>query len=154
MGWTSMYDGSQIKEEEMTEWLDDTIEAIRDGHPPRHILEIGTGTGMILFNLAKEFESYIGLEPAETATNFVTKMIKTIPGLANKTQIRLGTAADLPLLPRLKSPTTVVVNSSSPVLPISRILHKGSGGPGPAPRCAAVILRRREVLRIVRPVSC
>ena len=34
MGWTSIYNGSQIKEEEMTERLNDTISIIRSGHPP------------------------------------------------------------------------------------------------------------------------
>ncbi|GKU13154.1 unnamed protein product, partial [Fusarium langsethiae] len=34
IGWTSMYDGSEIDKDEMNEWLDDTIEAILDGKPP------------------------------------------------------------------------------------------------------------------------
>ncbi len=51
MGWTSMYDGNPIDQAEMNEWLDDTIAAIRSGGQPVNVCEVGTGTGMILFNL-------------------------------------------------------------------------------------------------------
>ena len=63
---------------------------------------------MIVFNLAEGLESYVGLEPAETAAAFVTKMVKTTPRLADKVEIHVGTAADISMLPRLKFPTTVV----------------------------------------------
>ncbi|KAF4485678.1 enniatin synthase [Fusarium agapanthi] len=66
-GWTSMYDGSEIDKVEMQEWLDDTIKTLRDGQAPGHVLEVGTGSGTILFNLGNGLQSYRGLEPVDTS---------------------------------------------------------------------------------------
>ncbi|KAF4458392.1 Enniatin synthase [Fusarium albosuccineum] len=78
-GWTSMYDGREIDKAEMQEWLDDTMQTLHDGQVPSHVLEIGTGSGMILFNLGAGLQSYAGLEPSKSATEFVNKVIKSIP---------------------------------------------------------------------------
>lgn len=95
LGWKSMYDGSAIPLDEMTEWLDDTMRTILDGHRPAgHVLEIGTGSGMILFNLGQGLKSYAGLEPSETAATFVNKTIDSIPTLRGKAQVHVGTATD------------------------------------------------------------
>ncbi|KAH8662495.1 hypothetical protein BX600DRAFT_382509 [Xylariales sp. PMI_506] len=112
VGWTSMYDGSQIANAEMKEWLDDTMETIRNiGCTPRDVLEIGTGSGMILFNLAEEFQSYVGLEPSERAVDFSTKAAKSIPTLAGKVQIIKATAADVTHLAMPNQPNLVILNS-------------------------------------------
>jgi SAM-dependent methyltransferase len=112
MGWTSMYDGSAINKAEMQEWLDDTIQALLDGQEPGRVLEIGTGTGMVLFNLAKSIglESYVGLEPSRKATTFVTHAIKSSPALAGKADVHIGTAIDVGRLGNLR-PDLVVLNS-------------------------------------------
>ncbi|KAL7771443.1 hypothetical protein CFE70_001386 [Pyrenophora teres f. teres 0-1] len=60
VGWTSMYDGSDIDKAEMNEWLDDTIDTMLNGQRPGNVLEIGSGTGMILFNLGDGLQSYVG----------------------------------------------------------------------------------------------
>lgn len=108
-GWTSMYDGSEIDKSEMQEWLDDTIHTLRDGHVPGHVLEIGTGTGMILFNLGS-VESYVGLEPTKSAVEFVNKAIKTLPNLAGRAEVHIGTATDIDQLSGLR-PDLVILNS-------------------------------------------
>lgn len=110
-GWTSMYDGKIIDATEMDEWLDDTIAAIRDGGQARAVLEIGTGTGMILFNIVEGLTSYVGLDPAQRAVDFVHTMAQSIPALADKTRVQLGTAADIKELGELNSPNLVIVNS-------------------------------------------
>ncbi|KAK1914068.1 hypothetical protein P3342_007314 [Pyrenophora teres f. teres] len=40
VGWTSMYDGSDIDKAEMNEWLDDTIATMLNGQRPGNVLEI------------------------------------------------------------------------------------------------------------------
>ncbi|KAK1914167.1 hypothetical protein P3342_007413 [Pyrenophora teres f. teres] len=40
VGWTSMYDGSDIDTAEMNEWLDDTIATMLNGQRPGNVLEI------------------------------------------------------------------------------------------------------------------
>ncbi|KAJ2979739.1 hypothetical protein NQ176_g3070 [Zarea fungicola] len=109
-GWTSMYDGSEINKEEMQEWLDDTIRTIRDGQSLGNVLEIGTGSGMILFNLGSGLQSYVGLEPSKSAVAFVTNAIKSIPALATKAEVHVGTATDIDQLRGLR-PDLVVFNS-------------------------------------------
>ncbi|KAH7116165.1 hypothetical protein B0J11DRAFT_593923 [Dendryphion nanum] len=97
VGWTSMYDGSDIDKAEMNEWLEDTMNTIyRIVHgQPKNVLEIGSGTGMILFNLAKGLESYVGLDPSQTAVQFCERAAKTIPAFTNKVQMYKATAADI-----------------------------------------------------------
>jgi amino acid adenylation domain-containing protein len=111
MGWTSMYDGSDIDKAEMNEWLDDTIESILNGRQPDNVLEIGTGSGMILFNLIEGLQSYTGLELSGQAVEFVTKVTKSIPAIADKVNMHKATAADISRLGQSLSPDLVVLNS-------------------------------------------
>ena len=111
IGWTSMHDGSDIPRAEMNEWLDETIDAILDGGAAGHVLEIGTGSGMILFNLTKELQSYVGLEPSGRAVDFVTKAAALMPEFAGKVAIHRATAADVSRLSIPISPDTVILNS-------------------------------------------
>ncbi len=56
-GWNSSYTDKPLPEEEMKEWLHDTIENIK-ALKPRRVLEIGCGTGLILVNIAPHCEEY------------------------------------------------------------------------------------------------
>ncbi|NJP06328.1 MAG: amino acid adenylation domain-containing protein [Chloroflexaceae bacterium] len=49
--WVSSYTGASITAAEMREWLDDTVEPIV-ARQPQHVLEIGCGTGMLIFRIA------------------------------------------------------------------------------------------------------
>ncbi|OGM51002.1 hypothetical protein ABOM_000274 [Aspergillus bombycis] len=122
VGWTSMYDGSEIDRTEMEEWLDDTIAAILDGGEPRNILEVGTGSGMILFNLPQSLQSYVGLELAEQAATFANKAAQSVPSLRGKVEVRVGTVTDVARTDRLNSPDLVVVNSTAQYFPTPEYL--------------------------------
>ncbi|KAI2787072.1 Beauvericin nonribosomal cyclodepsipeptide synthetase BEA1 [Penicillium oxalicum] len=111
MGWKSMYDGEPIDRAQMNEWLDETIAAIQATGPLENVLEIGTGTGMILFNLAEHLQCYVGLDPSAAAVSFVANVASADPSLAEKVDIRVGTAADIGKLGPLVSPNLVIVNS-------------------------------------------
>ena len=110
VGWTSMYDGSPIDKTEMREWLDNTLQTLLDGKAAGHVLEIGTGTGMVLFNLGGELQSYVGIEPSKSAAEFVSKAVVSIPELSDRVRIHVGTAADVHGIEELH-PTVVVLNS-------------------------------------------
>lgn len=63
-GWTSSYDGQPIPLEEMEVWADRTVELIRSA-APADVLEIGSGTGLILFRLAPHCRRYVGVDFAQ-----------------------------------------------------------------------------------------
>ena len=85
-----MYDGKEIDTGEMNEWLDDTINTLLNGGRPGNVLEVGTGTGMILFNLLDGLQHYVGLEPARKAAQFVTKCVQSVPGLERRCAYKLA----------------------------------------------------------------
>lgn len=124
LGWMSMYDGQEIDKEEMNEWLNESISAILNGGKPGNVLEIGTGSGMILFNLMEGLDSYIGLEPSENAVEFTAKAARSIPLLKDKVKVYKGTAADIHDIPGAVLPNLVIVNSVAQYFPTSAYLLK------------------------------
>ncbi len=61
VGWTSSYTGLPIPTAEMREWVERTADRILSLHPQR-ALEIGCGTGLILFRVAPYCTEYIGTD--------------------------------------------------------------------------------------------
>ncbi|MBN1411855.1 MAG: amino acid adenylation domain-containing protein [Spirochaetales bacterium] len=93
-GWISSYTDKPIPGEEMLDWVNGTVERIRSLKPKR-VLEIGCGTGMLLFRIAPHCEHYCGLDLSEEAIHFCTglaqrKNIKNVKLLAKSTD-ELGT---------------------------------------------------------------
>ncbi|KAI1173077.1 acetyl-CoA synthetase-like protein [Nemania sp. FL0916] len=124
VGWTSMYDGSAIDKDEMKEWLDETINALLNGQTPGDVLEIGTGSGMILFNLGEGLRSYVGLDPSQRAVDFITKASRSIPELAGKVRMFKANASELHQLTGPISPNLVVINSVAQYFPSQKYLLK------------------------------
>ncbi|PYH52711.1 acetyl-CoA synthetase-like protein [Aspergillus niger CBS 101883] len=123
-GWKSMYTGAPIERTEMNEWLDDTISALLNGSSPGHVFEVGTGTGMMLFNLVEGLQSYVGLEPSTTALNFVQAAVPNIPGLKGKVRLLPGTADDINRIDRSNSVDVAVINSVAQYFPTPDYLLK------------------------------
>jgi len=67
-GWNSSYTGQPIPVAEMRAWLSHTVERIRSLKPDR-VLEIGCGTGLLLFQVAPHCSEYLGTDFSETVIN-------------------------------------------------------------------------------------
>ncbi len=69
-GWNSSYTGTPIPAEEMSEWVNNTVQRIR-GLSPQSILEIGCGTGLLLFRLAPHCAAYHGTDLSRGAIDYL-----------------------------------------------------------------------------------
>ncbi|CAI6339137.1 unnamed protein product [Periconia digitata] len=124
LGWTSMYDGEPIAIDEMNEWLDETIATIQSlpNGPESRVFEVGTGSGMILFNLISGIRSYVGLEMSPTAVDFVKKTAQSMPRFSEKIHMFQGSAADIRSLELPIAPDLVVINSVAQYFPSQEYL--------------------------------
>jgi natural product biosynthesis luciferase-like monooxygenase protein len=65
-GWRSSYDGEPIAEPEMREWVGATVSRVLaasgDAGRSARVLEVGCGTGMLLFRLAPHCSRYVGVD--------------------------------------------------------------------------------------------
>jgi 2-polyprenyl-3-methyl-5-hydroxy-6-metoxy-1,4-benzoquinol methylase len=91
-GWASSYTGKAIREAEMKEWVERTVERLLDP-PPVRALEIGCGTGMLLLRMARHCEEYVGVDFSAEALAYVQSRLDA-EGLRNVTLVQ-GTADDL-----------------------------------------------------------
>ncbi len=66
VGWNNSYTGEPISGDEMREWLDQTVDRILALHPQR-VLEIGCGTGLLLFRIAPHCARYHGTDLSKRA---------------------------------------------------------------------------------------
>jgi amino acid adenylation domain-containing protein len=73
-GWNSSYTGLPIAAEEMREWVDDAVGRIL-ARGPKRALEIGCGTGLLLFRLAPHCESYVGTDFSPAALGYVRQQL-------------------------------------------------------------------------------
>lgn len=88
-GWRSSYSGELMPEPEMREWVDGTIERIL-ALRPRRILEVGSGTGLLMFRLAPECEQYTGIDFSPSAVERLRR-VAAARNLTNVT-VHVGTA--------------------------------------------------------------
>jgi natural product biosynthesis luciferase-like monooxygenase protein len=73
-GWNSSYTGKPMPEPEMCEWLEHTVELLLALRPER-VLEIGCGTGLLLFRLAPHCDSYCGIDFSERALGYLRQQL-------------------------------------------------------------------------------
>jgi amino acid adenylation domain-containing protein len=73
-GWNSSYSGTPIPSEEMSEWVNAVVQRIRD-LSPRRVLEIGCGSGLLLFRLAPHCSQYHGTDLSQTAIDHLERNV-------------------------------------------------------------------------------
>ncbi|WP_165975758.1 non-ribosomal peptide synthetase [Actinomadura rubrisoli] len=99
VGWTSSYDGAPIPVEEMREWRDTTVDAIRS-LDPRRVLEIGVGTGLLMSRLAPDSDDYWATDLSAPLIGTLRGQVAAEPSLAGKVTLRAQPAHDFTGLPR------------------------------------------------------
>jgi amino acid adenylation domain-containing protein/non-ribosomal peptide synthase protein (TIGR01720 family) len=75
VGWVSSYTGLPIPAEQMREWLDQTVERILALRPAR-LLEIGAGTGLLLFRLAPLCKQYYATDFSAAALQYLEEQLE------------------------------------------------------------------------------
>ncbi len=73
-GWNSSFTGEPIPAEEMREWVDRTVERIL-ALEPRRALEIGSGTGLLLFRVAPVCSVYHATDFSRTALRYLRERL-------------------------------------------------------------------------------
>ncbi|MCP4702546.1 MAG: amino acid adenylation domain-containing protein, partial [Gammaproteobacteria bacterium] len=76
IGWNSSYTGLPISQAEMKEWLDGAVDQILSRSPAR-VLEIGCGSGMMLFRIAPHCNHYTGTDISSEALHAIEQQKKT-----------------------------------------------------------------------------
>ena len=124
VGWLSMYDGCNIDLTDMDEWLDDTLQALLNGQDPGKVLEIGTGSGMILFNITKGLEEYVGIELVPKLAHMVEQVANADERLAGKVKVHAGVANHIEDLIHGFIPDLVIINSVAQYFPSAGYLSE------------------------------
>ena len=77
-GWNSSYTGQPIPADDMRAWVDHTVARIMT-MSPRRVLEIGCGTGLLLYRVAPTCDLYVGLDAAASALDRITNHLASDP---------------------------------------------------------------------------
>lgn len=75
-GWNSSYTGEAIPVAEMAYWADTTAQRIL-ALSPKRVLEIGCGSGLLLFRIAPHCEHYYGTDYSKEAIDFLGNILKS-----------------------------------------------------------------------------
>ena len=117
-GWNDSHTGEPIPEAHMREWLDTTVERIL-AFGPRRVLEIGCGTGLILYSVIPHVEHYTGIEIAEAALEGIRRELTDDE--ARKVTLLQQAADELTGVPD-RSVDLVVINSVAQYFPNAEYL--------------------------------
>ena len=75
-GWVNSYTGDLIADVEMKEWVDNTTSRILELNP-QNVLEIGCGTGLLLFRIAPDCQSYLGIDISESSLDYIKQQLQS-----------------------------------------------------------------------------
>ena len=107
-GWNSSQTDAPIPEREMREWLEGTLRRITALHP-RRVLEIGCGTGLLLYRLAPHCDVYWATDVSAVTLTTLARDLETRPGFAH-VKLRRQAADSVEDLPSGEF-DTVILNS-------------------------------------------
>lgn len=116
--WVSSYTGESIPVGQMRAWRDAAVDRIL-GFTPRHVLELGAGTGLLLTRIVGSVEAY-------WATDFSNPVIERLgrqvaeAGWADRVRLLARRADDLDGIPQIFD--TIVLNSVAQYFPNERYL--------------------------------
>ncbi|MGL5386248.1 MAG: condensation domain-containing protein, partial [Enterobacterales bacterium] len=87
-GWISSYDGQQIPLDQMQEWRTETVTRILD-LKPKHVLEIGVGSGLLLSKIAPHCQTYWGTDLSCEVIDGLQEQIAKRPEFADQDHVKL-----------------------------------------------------------------
>ncbi|MEO8673848.1 MAG: amino acid adenylation domain-containing protein, partial [Tahibacter sp.] len=108
IGWNSSYTREPIANDEMRDWLDGALARI-ERLKPRRALEIGCGTGMILFQVAAHCETYVGTDLSSAAVAKINQRVED-GSCSGRVRALHAQATDFSRIPDLDY-DTVILNS-------------------------------------------
>jgi amino acid adenylation domain-containing protein/thioester reductase-like protein len=73
-GWKNSYTGQLTSTSEMQEWVQNTVDRILE-LKPKKVLEIGCGTGLLLFRVAPECDRYVGMDISKEAITYLQQQM-------------------------------------------------------------------------------
>ncbi|MBE9178017.1 amino acid adenylation domain-containing protein [Oculatella sp. LEGE 06141] len=76
-GWNSSYTGEPIPLEQMQDWVSDRVQQILALQPKR-VLEIGCGTGLLLFQIAPHCQTYVGTDFSTIPLESIQTQLETL----------------------------------------------------------------------------
>lgn len=106
VGWFNTYTARPLPEAEMREWVETTVGDVR-ALRPRRVLEIGCGSGLLLFRLAPDCERYVAVDFSPSALEALGRRLEG-RGLSQVT-LQQGSAGELSFAP--ESFDVVLINS-------------------------------------------
>ena len=109
IGWNDSFTGQPIPPQQMREWLSDIINVIMLGNP-QQVLEIGSGTGLIYYQLAGKIKKYIGMDFSASSVKQVSDHISKGLRAYGATELRVGAAHEI-ALKQDEQIDTVILNS-------------------------------------------
>jgi len=108
-GWISSYTNKPLETAEMLEWIQMTTDRIKQLQP-KTILEIGSGNGLILFNIVDSCDYYYATDFSSNVINHTNNIVHKY-GYSEKVSTIAATADDIPYPMLKKSYDTVIINS-------------------------------------------
>jgi SAM-dependent methyltransferase/acyl carrier protein len=108
-GWNSSYTGLPIPNEEMREWVEQTTSFV-SAFPARRMLEIGCGTGLLLFRIAAGCEKYTATDVSAAAIESIKRQEENSGHPLPQVTVMQRAAHDLQGI-EAKSCDTVILNS-------------------------------------------
>lgn len=116
-GWNDSYTSLPMPAEYVKEWVDNTVARILELKPQR-VLEIGCGSGLLLFRIAPHVLHYHGTDISEQAVRYIHG---NLGDLASKTELSAIPAHEIPA-EMLKDVDLVIINSVLQYFPSSKYL--------------------------------
>ena len=115
VGWNDSYSASAIPAAHMREWVDESVVRILSGNP-QHIMEMGCGTGLLLFAIAPRVSQYHGADFSSQALQYVGRHLHRIGLDEDRVTLTQRGADDFSGIPE-RSLDMLVINSVAQYFP-------------------------------------
>jgi ubiquinone/menaquinone biosynthesis C-methylase UbiE len=129
MGWDSSYTRGAIADDEMREWVENTVGDILR-LDPKSLCEIGCGTGMLVIRIAPHCDRYVAVDQSPAVLERLRQQLRTVPDFAERVEVVESQAANLDGFDE-NSFDTVVLSSVVQFFPnaayLTKVLEKAVG---------------------------